>query len=83
MLFDIPFLADWNKIGDYRQSQTDRSAERENSKVMLALDRKKRNDNGTGGAAPAGYKRRSANPLLETTGVGGDAGLGGEKTDEK
>jgi hypothetical protein len=19
MLFDIPFLADWNKIGDYRQ----------------------------------------------------------------
>ena len=32
MLFDIPFLADWNKIGDYRQSQTDRSAERENSK---------------------------------------------------
>ncbi len=32
MLFDILFLADWNKIGDYRQSQTDRSAERENSK---------------------------------------------------
>jgi len=32
MLFDIPFLADWNKIGDYRQSHTDRSAERENSK---------------------------------------------------
>ncbi len=32
MLFDIPFLADWNKIGDYRQSQMDRSAERENSK---------------------------------------------------
>ena len=23
MLFDIPFLADWNKIGDYRQRQTD------------------------------------------------------------
>ncbi len=22
VLFDIPFLADWNKIGDYRQSQT-------------------------------------------------------------
>jgi len=51
--------------------------------VMLALDRKKRNDNGTGGAAPAGYKRRSANPLLETTGVGGDAGVGEEKTEEK
>ncbi len=32
MLFDIPFLADWNKIGDYRQSQMDRNAERENSK---------------------------------------------------
>ena len=32
MLFDIPFLADWNKIGDYRQSQTDRSAEHENNK---------------------------------------------------
>jgi hypothetical protein len=32
MLFDIPFLADWNKIGDYRQSQTDCNAERENSK---------------------------------------------------
>jgi hypothetical protein len=23
MLFDIPFIADWNKIGDYRQCQTD------------------------------------------------------------
>ena len=23
MLFNIPFLADWNKIGDYRQCQTD------------------------------------------------------------
>ena len=32
MLFDIPFLADWNKIGDYRQSQTDHSAECKNSK---------------------------------------------------
>jgi len=25
MLFDIPFVADWHKIGDYRQRQTDRS----------------------------------------------------------
>ena len=25
MLFDIPFIADWNKIGDYRQRQTDRA----------------------------------------------------------
>ncbi len=32
MLFDIPFVADWNKIGDYRQRQTDRSNTRENSK---------------------------------------------------
>ena len=23
MLFDIPFIANWNKIGDYRQCQTD------------------------------------------------------------
>ena len=23
MLFDVPFLADWNKVGDYRQHQTD------------------------------------------------------------
>ena len=23
MLFDIPFMADWSKIGDYRQRQTD------------------------------------------------------------
>ena len=30
MLFDIPFLADWNKIGDYRQHQTDLNTECEN-----------------------------------------------------
>jgi len=30
MPFDIPFLADWNKIGDYRQHQTDLNTEREN-----------------------------------------------------
>mgnify|MGYP006191773511 CR=1 FL=1 len=30
MLFDIPYVADWNKIGDYRQHQTDRNNEREN-----------------------------------------------------
>jgi hypothetical protein len=30
MLFDIPFLADWKKIGDYRQRQTDRNTAREN-----------------------------------------------------
>jgi len=32
MLFDIPFVADWHKIGDYRQHQTDRSNIRENNK---------------------------------------------------
>ena len=30
MLFDIPFIADWNKIGDYRQCQTDRNTRHEN-----------------------------------------------------
>ena len=30
MLFDIPFLADWNKIGDNRQCQTDLNTENEN-----------------------------------------------------
>ena len=30
MLFDVPFLADWNKVGDYRQHQTDRNTAREN-----------------------------------------------------
>jgi hypothetical protein len=32
MLFDIPFIADWNKIGDYRQRQTDLDTARINSK---------------------------------------------------
>ena len=32
MLFDIPFIADWKKIGDYRQRQTDQNTIRENSK---------------------------------------------------
>jgi hypothetical protein len=30
MLFDVPFLADWNKVRDYRQRQTDRNTAREN-----------------------------------------------------
>ncbi len=30
MLFDIPFLADWNKLGDHRQRQTDLNTDREN-----------------------------------------------------
>jgi hypothetical protein len=32
MLFDVPFVADWKQIGDYRQHQTDRSNKRENKK---------------------------------------------------
>jgi hypothetical protein len=32
MLFDIPFIADWKQIGEYRQNQTDRSNTRENNK---------------------------------------------------
>jgi hypothetical protein len=30
MLFDVPFLADWTKIGEYRQLQTDKNTAREN-----------------------------------------------------
>jgi hypothetical protein len=37
MLFDIPFIADWNKIGDYRQHQTDLSTERENKNVSTMI----------------------------------------------
>jgi hypothetical protein len=32
MLFDIPFVADWYKIGEHRQSLTDRNNERENKR---------------------------------------------------
>ena len=32
MLFDIPFVADWYKIGEHRQSLTDRDNERENKR---------------------------------------------------
>eukprot|EP00804_Cyclotella_cryptica_P000873 CCRYP_001112-RA/>CCRYP_001112-RA protein AED:0.08 eAED:0.08 QI:0/-1/0/1/-1/0/1/0/100 len=34
MLFDIPFLADWNKIGDHRQHQTDHNTKRENKSCV-------------------------------------------------
>ena len=30
MLIDIPFIADWNKIGDYSQHQTDHNTRCEN-----------------------------------------------------
>jgi hypothetical protein len=32
MIFDIPFIANWNKIGDYRQCQTDLNTACKNSK---------------------------------------------------
>ncbi len=32
MLFDIPFVADWNKIGEQMQSLTDRGNQRKNAK---------------------------------------------------
>jgi hypothetical protein len=32
MLLNIPFVADWNQIGKYRQNQTDRSNKRENDR---------------------------------------------------
>jgi hypothetical protein len=34
MLFDIPFIANWNIIGDYRQRQTDLSTARKNNKQI-------------------------------------------------
>ena len=30
MLFDIPFLADWNNLGDHRQHHNDLNTDREN-----------------------------------------------------
>jgi hypothetical protein len=34
MLFDIPLIANWNKIGDYRQPQTDLNTAGENRKQV-------------------------------------------------
>ena len=34
MLFDIPFLADWNEIGKHRQLQTDCNAQCENKSCL-------------------------------------------------
>ena len=31
-MFNIPYIADWKKIGDYRQHQTDLNNKRENKK---------------------------------------------------
>jgi hypothetical protein len=30
MLFDVPFIADWSKIGEYRQKKTDKNTRWEN-----------------------------------------------------
>ena len=30
MLFDVPFIVDWSKIGEYRQKQTDKNTRWEN-----------------------------------------------------
>ena len=35
MLFDIPFLADWNKIGEHRQHQTDLNMEMKIAHVVI------------------------------------------------
>eukprot|EP00804_Cyclotella_cryptica_P027351 CCRYP_016205-RA/>CCRYP_016205-RA protein AED:0.18 eAED:0.42 QI:0/-1/0/1/-1/1/1/0/116 len=37
MLFAIPFLADWNKIGENRQRQTNRNTERENKSCISGI----------------------------------------------
>ncbi len=37
MLFNIPFIADWNKIEEYRQCQTDLSTERENKNASAMI----------------------------------------------
>ena len=34
MLFDVPFLADWTKLGEYKQIQMDKNTARENNAHM-------------------------------------------------
>ena len=33
MLFEVPYIADWKRIGDYRQHQTDLNNKHENKKM--------------------------------------------------
>ena len=41
MLFDIPFIADWKKIGEHRQLLTDRNTKTRDGLIMITkLDRK-------------------------------------------
>ena len=37
MLFHIPYIADWNKIGDYRQCQTDFNTKREKVHGLIMI----------------------------------------------
>ena len=37
MLFDIPYIADWNEIGDYRQHQRDLNNKRKNKNVWIMI----------------------------------------------
>ncbi len=37
MLFDVPFIADWKQIGEYRQRQTDHSNEHVKKMCGLGL----------------------------------------------
>jgi len=37
MLFDIPYIADWNKIGDYRQHQTYLNDKHENKNAWIMI----------------------------------------------
>jgi hypothetical protein len=37
MLFNIHYIADWKKIGDYRQHQTDLSTEREKNALIMII----------------------------------------------
>ncbi len=34
MLFDVPFIANWSKIGEHRQKQTDKNTQRENETCL-------------------------------------------------
>ena len=37
IIFDIPFIADWNKSGDYRQHQTDLNTEHKNKNMSIMI----------------------------------------------
>ncbi len=37
MMFDVPFLADWNNIGEYRQCQTDLYMKCENKHKLIMI----------------------------------------------